>query len=133
MDKKNAIRAVKYSLIFVVSYIITLPLCYINNREWIELFVCTAMPIYMAAITLGLYPLFRYINRGCKVFSALIFGFCAVIGVPVYILVGVTCGTFAIGSGLAYIIYGYAFIVVLAVICICDTLISLIYGMIKRK
>ena len=126
-------KALIYAVLFAVILSFPVFICLTKNRNIFEIFANAVMPIYMAAITLGLYPLFRYINRGCKVFSALIFGFCAVIGVPVYILVGVTCGTFAIGSGLAYIIYGYAFIVVLAVICICDTLISLIYGMIKRK
>ena len=131
--KKNAVtRALKYALIFVFALTWEIPLCYVNDGTFIDIFVGGIMPIYMAAVILILYPLFRYINRECKVFSLMTLGLCAIIGVPLYIVVGATCGTFGLGSGLAYIIYGYAIIVSIAVICICDTIISLAVRMIRK-
>lgn len=132
MKKNYVLRALKYAFAFVFALIWEIPLCYVNDGTFVEIFVGGIMPIYMAAVILILYPLFRYINRECKVFPLMMLGFCAIIGAPLYIFVGATCGTFGLGSGLAYIIYGYAIIVAIAVICIGDTIISLAVRMIRK-
>ena len=50
MKKNDVLRALKYALAFVFALIWEIPLCYVNDGTFVDIFVGGIMPIYMAAV-----------------------------------------------------------------------------------
>ena len=126
-------KAIKYAFVFAISLFWELFLCLLITGEPFDIFVNAVLPIYMAAVFLILYPIFRYVNAAFPYFSLLTLGTCAVIGLPIFILVGLSCDSFGIGTGLAYIIYGYILAIAMIALCVCDALITALVISIKSK
>jgi len=125
-------KALMYAFAFSVSLFWELFLCLVKNEEFFDIFVSAVLPIYMAAVVLILYPIFRYINSAFWFFPLFILGVCVIIGLPTFILVGLKCENFGIGTGLAYIIYGYILAVVLISLCVFDVLITALVRIVKN-
>ncbi|MBR2473864.1 MAG: hypothetical protein IKB51_02410 [Clostridia bacterium] len=124
-------KALMYAFAFSVLLFWELFLCLVKNKEFFDIFVSAALPIYMAAVVLILYPIFRYVNSAFWFFPLFILGACVIIGLPTFILVGLKCESFGIGTGLAYIIYGYILAVVLISLCVFDVLITALVRIVK--
>lgn len=126
-------KAIKYAFVFAILLFWELFLCLVVEGAIFDIFVNAVFPIYIAAVVLALYPIFRYVNAAFPYFSLLTLGACAVIGLPIFIFVGLSCDSFGIGTGLAYIIYGYILAIALIAICVCDALITALVIAIKSK
>lgn len=131
--KSGIKKALIYAVLFAVILSFPVFICLTKNRNIFEIFANAVMPIYMAAVTVILYPFFRVKSAAFPYFSLLTLCACAVIGVPIYIFVGMKCESFGIGTGLAYVIYGMIVGIALGAITLLDAAITFTVRLIKRK
>ena len=126
-------RSVFAAILFAAVLSLPLFVCLTKNRNLFEIFVNSVMPIYMAAVEVVLYPIFRFKIVRFPYFSLLTLGACALIGVPIYVFVATNCESCGIGSGLAYVIYGMIVGIALGTITLLDAAITFTVRLIKRE
>lgn len=131
--RKAFVKALVLAFIFAFLLSWELFLCLTLSYRFFDLFVSSIMPIYMAAITVIVYPVFRYKTATFPYFSILALLACAIIGVPSFVFVGSACDSFGLGTGIAYFVYGLALAIGISTICLCDAMITAMVRFVKRK
>ena len=124
-------KAVKYSLLYAVLMFCVHPLYFVMIGDAHQIFNDVVVPA-CTVIMLLLYPVFRVKLSGNAFFSLFAFIFCAALGVPTFVAVGINCNAFNFGTALAYVIYGYLLCIAMVIICALDGLVTLSLSTVKK-
>ena len=125
------LKAIRWAVLYAVLMFCVHPLYFIIPKAAHQIFNDCVVPV-VTVIMLLLYPAFRVKLAGHVCFSLFAFIFCAALGVPTFVVVGINCNAFNFGTALAYVIYGYLLCIAMVIICALDGLVTLCLSTVKK-